>query len=332
MMKLNKKVAIIGGGSWATAIAKLVVSNVQHINWYIFEKEIVSHIKKHHHNPQYLSSVEFDIKQITFHDSPKTAIENSEIVIFVVPSAYIKATMDNQEIDFSNKMFVNAVKGIVPEDNLTVTQYFQKKYGLTINDIAVISGPCHAEEIALERLSYLTVAANKIADVRTIVQLIHTNYLKTVPSKDIYGIEYAAVLKNIYALGVGICHGLGYGDNFTAVFVSNSLREMKRFLKKVFEHDRNLAFSAYMGDLLVTAYSQFSRNRTFGNMIGKGYSAKSAMLEMNMVAEGYYATRSIHEINLELKVKMPIANTIYRILYEKRPANIEMKSLTSKLK
>ncbi len=331
-MTKGKKVAIIGGGSWATALAKLALPNASVINWYIFESDIVEHIKKFHHNPRYLSSVEFDTKKLHFHDSPKKAIEASDVVIFVVPSAYIKASLGDEEIDFNHQIFVNAVKGLVPDENLTVTQYFQKRYNVKSSNIAVVSGPCHAEEIAMERLSYLTVAAEKKNDIELVRSIINNNYLRTVASNDVYGIEYASVLKNIYALGTGICHGMGYGDNFTAVFVANSLREMKRFLKKVFEHDRNLSYSAYLGDLLVTAYSQFSRNRTFGNMIGKGYSVKSAMLEMNMVAEGYYASKSIHEINEMLNVKMPIASAIHRILYEKISPVIEMKLLTSKLR
>jgi glycerol-3-phosphate dehydrogenase (NAD(P)+) len=328
----EKKIAIIGGGSWATALAKIVSGNTGHINWYIYEQDIIDHIRKHRHNPVYLSTVEFDPKQITFFNNIKEAIESSEIIIFVVPSAYIKNTLGDNDIDFTNRFFVNATKGIVPDDNLSVTQYFQKRFNIDSKHVGVVSGPCHAEEIAMERLSYLTCAAPTTSDAKYLASIIHRHYVQTVVSQDVYGIELGAVLKNIYALGAGICHGLGYGDNFTAVLVANAINEMRRFLKRNFEHDRKITRSVYLGDLLVTAYSQFSRNRSFGNMIGKGYSVKSAMLEMSQVAEGYYASKCIHEINQRYKVKMPIADAVYNILYEKISPVIEMQLLTKKLK
>jgi len=331
-MKEKPRVAIIGGGSWATALAKIISVNTDHFNWYIYEKEIIEHIQKHHHNPMYLSSVELNPKKITFFNNSKDAIESSDIILFVVPSAYIKSTLGNHELDFKGRLLVNAAKGIIPGDNLTVTQYFRKRFKLNNNQVAVLSGPCHAEEVALERLSFLTIGAEKEEDATTIAALIATHYVKTVISSDIVGIEFGAVVKNIYALAAGIAHGLGYGDNFTAVLVSNAIREMERLLAKVFEKDRHLFHSVYLGDLLVTAYSQFSRNRTFGGMIGKGYSVKAAMLEMNMVAEGYYASKCIYEINRSQKVNMPIADTVYNILYENASPADEMKILTNKLK
>jgi glycerol-3-phosphate dehydrogenase (NAD(P)+) len=331
-MEQSNKIAVIGGGSWATALAKVIVDKVGHINWFIYEEEIIENIKKHYHNPLYLSSIEFDPNKITFYNRAKTAIEDSNIVVFVVPSAFVKNTLQNDDIDFQGRYFVNATKGIVPGDNLTVTQYFQNRFKIPGDHLAVISGPSHAEEIAMERLTYLTVAAENNSDAELIQDIISNGYVKTIISNDIHGIEYGAVLKNIYALGVGISHGLGYGDNFTAVFVANALREMNRFLNKVFKNERSLYHSVYLGDLLVTAYSQFSRNRTFGTMIGKGYSVKSAMLEMNMVAEGYFATKCIHEINESYNVKMPIASAIYNILYEKISPTIEYRLLSEKLK
>jgi glycerol-3-phosphate dehydrogenase (NAD(P)+) len=331
-IKEKKSVAIIGGGSWATALAKIISCNVEHFNWFIFEQEIIDHIKKHKHNPSYISSVEFDPSKITFFNNIKEAIESSDIIIFVVPSAYVKGLMGNTDIDFTGRFFINAVKGIVPDDNVTVTQYFQEQFSIPYSHVGVISGPCHAEEVAMERLSYLTVAAEFEEDAQYIASLIKTPFIHTVLSDDMYGIEFGAVLKNIYALGAGIFHGLGYGDNFQAVYVSNAIREMERFLGKVFEKERHLFHSVYLGDLLVTAYSQFSRNRTFGNMIGKGYTVKSTMLEMNMVAEGYFASKCIYEINQKYKVKMPIADAVYRMLYEKIAPTIEAKLLTEKLK
>jgi glycerol-3-phosphate dehydrogenase (NAD(P)+) len=328
----NPKVAIIGGGSWATALAKIISHNVSSFHWYIYEQEIIDQIKKHKHNPNYISSIEFDVKKITFHNNVKEAIESAEYIFFVVPSAYVKGLLGNIEIDFTGRFLVNAVKGLVPEDNVTVTEYFQEQFSLPYSRVGVISGPCHAEEIALERLSYLTVATEFEKDADKIAALIAAPYVNTVISNDIYGIEFGTVLKNIYALGAGINHGLNYGDNFQAVYVSNAIREMERFLGKVFERERHLFHSVYLGDLLVTAYSQFSRNRTFGNMIGKGYTVKSAMMELNMVAEGYYASKSIFEWNQKYKVKMPIAEAVYKILYEKANPAAEIKSLAMKLK
>jgi glycerol-3-phosphate dehydrogenase (NAD(P)+) len=325
-------VSIIGGGSWATALAKIISHNVPNFNWYIYEKEIIEHIKKHKHNPTYISSLEFEPSKITFHNDVKKAIESSEIIVFVVPSAYVKPLLGKTDIDFNGKFFVNAVKGLVPEDNVTITEYFQEQFSIPYSKVGVISGPCHAEEIAMERLSYLTIATEFEKDALAIQKLISTPYIHTVLSDDIYGIEFGTVLKNVYALGAGICHGLGYGDNFIAVYVSNAIREMERFLGKVFERERHLFHSVYLGDLLVTAYSQFSRNRTFGNMVGKGYSAKSAMMELNMVAEGYYACKSIYEINQKYKVRMPLVETVYRILYDKVNTAQEIKLLSEKLK
>jgi glycerol-3-phosphate dehydrogenase (NAD(P)+) len=325
-------VSIIGGGSWATALAKIISNNVQDFHWYIYEQEIIDHIKKHKHNPTYISSVEFNPSKIKFHNNVKEAIESSEIIIFVVPSAFVKGLLGNEDIDFSGRFFVNAVKGLIPEDNVTVTEYFQEQFSIPYSHVGVISGPCHAEEVALERLSYLTVATEFKEDAQRIAELIKSPFIHTVLSDDMYGIEFGTVLKNIYALGAGICHGLGYGDNFQAVYVSNAIREMERFLGKLFERERHLFHSVYLGDLLVTAYSQFSRNRTFGNMIGKGYSVQSAMMELNMVAEGYYACKSINEINLKYKVAMPIAEAVFNILYEKAIPLNEMKAMAEKLK
>ena len=328
----HTSISIIGGGSWATALAKIISHNVSGFNWYIYEKDIIEYIKKHRHNPNYISSLEFDPSKITFHNDVKKAIDSSEVIIFVVPSAYVKTLLGKTDIDFTGKFFVNAVKGLVPEDNVTITEYFQEQFSIPYNRVGVISGPCHAEEIAMERLSYLTIATEFENDAQKIEKLISAPYVHTVLSDDIYGIEFGAVLKNIYALGAGISHGLGYGDNFIAVYVSNAIREMERFLGKIFERERHLFHSVYLGDLLVTAYSQFSRNRTFGNMIGKGYTAKSAMMELNMVAEGYYACKSVYEINQKYKVRMPLAEAVYKILYDKANPAQEIKLLSEKLK
>ncbi len=332
-MNENSKIAVIGGGSWATALAHVVLQNSSHINWYIYENEIIDHIKQHRHNPQYLSSLLFDTQQITFYNDIAEVIKESDIILMVVPSAYVKSTMGLDDIDFSGKIFISAVKGIIPGDNLTVTQYFGKRYNIPDERLLVISGPSHAEEVAMQRLTYLTVACSDIKLADEIAGIIKCSFVKTISSTDVVGIEYVAVLKNIFALSAGIAHGLGYGDNFIAVLVSNALQEMKRFLNKVHKSStkRKINHSVYLGDLLVTAYSQFSRNRTFGTMIGKGYSVKSAQLEMNMVAEGYYAVACIHEMNKNYEIKLPITEAVYNVLYEKISPSIEMRLLTEKL-
>lgn len=327
------KVAVIGGGSWATALAHIVLQNRNQLNWFIYEKEIIDHLKEHKINPQYLSSLEFNTEHIVFYNNIKEVIKDSDVILMVVPSAYIKSTMGNEDIDFTGKTFISAVKGIIPEDNLTVTQYFAKRYDIPDEKLMVISGPSHAEEVAMQRLTYLTVACSDSILATEMAGIIQCSFVKTIISTDVAGIEYVAVLKNIYALATGIAHGIGYGDNFIAVLVSNAVREMKRFLNKAYRgtSKRKIHHSVYLGDLLVTAYSQFSRNRTFGTMIGKGYSVKSTMLEMNMVAEGYYAVACVKEINKELQVDMPITDAVYNILYEKYSPSIEMRLLTEKL-
>lgn len=332
-MKEDLKIAVIGGGSWATALAHIVLQNRKHINWFIYEKEIIEHIQEHKNNPKYLSALEFNSNDITFYNDIKQVIHDSDVILMVVPSAYIKSTMGPDDIDFSGKIFISAVKGIIPDDNLTVTQYFARRYNIPADRLMVVSGPSHAEEVAMQRLTYLTVGCIDGDLAAEVADYIRCSFVKTIISTDVLGIEYVAVLKNIYALATGIAHGLGYGDNFIAVLVSNAVREMKRFLNTVYKgpNKRKIHHSVYLGDLLVTAYSQFSRNRTFGTMIGKGYSVKSAMLEMNMVAEGYYAAACVIEINKEYKINMPITDAVYNILYEKFSPSIEMRILTDKL-
>ncbi len=326
------KIAVLGGGSWATAIVKLLSHNINELNWYIRSQENIDFIKKFHHNPKYLSSVNIDIKKIKFYNNISEAIEQSEILIFAIPSPFLKESLKDHNSGIENKFIVSAIKGIIPGDNLTISEFFYKYYNVPYKNIGIISGPCHAEEIALERLSYLTIACTSQAKAEVIVNKLSCHYVKIKTSKDIYGTEYAAVLKNIVAIAAGICHGLGYGDNFQAVLVSNAIQEIKRFLDKTYKNKRKVFSSPYLGDLIVTAYSQFSRNRTFGTMIGKGYSVKSAQLELSMIAEGYHATSCINELNKVHNVKMPIINSVYNILYERIAPAIEIKLLTDKLK
>lgn len=332
MNQNTPKVAVVGGGSWATAIVKILSNNVDVIYWWMRNQDTVDYINKYHHNPNYLSSVELFIEKLKVVTDIKEAIAHSDIIVLAVPAAFIKETLaDVQPDDLSNKILISAIKGIVPEDNLILGEFINQKYNIPFDKIGVISGPCHAEEVALEKLSYLTISCQNEANAALFAGLLNCRYIKTVTSDDIYGTEYAAVLKNVFAIASGISHGIGYGDNFLAVLISNAIQEIKRFVDTVHPVDRDIKSSAYLGDLLVTAYSQFSRNRTFGSMIGKGYSVKSAQLEMNMVAEGYYAVKCIYEINKKYQVDMPITNAVYRILYERISPRIEMKLLADKL-
>lgn len=325
------KIAVIGGGSWATAIVKILTENNDYVGWWMRSEDNVMHIKKYHHNPNYLSSVELMTEKIDVSTDLKHIVEEAECLIFAVPSAFLKDALQHLTVDISSKLIFSAIKGIVPDENLIVGEFFNQKYSVPLENIGIITGPCHAEEVALERLSYLTIAGIDEEKVRSMADHMRSDYINTKLSDDIYGTEYAAVLKNIYALAAGIYHGLGYGDNFQAVLVSNAIREMKRFIKAVHPLKRDINGSAYLGDLLVTAYSQFSRNRMFGNMIGKGYTIRSAMLELNMVAEGYYATKLVRELRRDHDLKMPIVKAVYKILYEgKNPKNV-MQKLTDKL-
>ncbi len=331
-MEHKPKVAVLGGGSWATAIVKMLLENVHQVNWYMRSKENIEFIKKHQHNRYYLSSVTLDTHKIFLSDDINKVVEDSDIVVFAIPSAFLKSALDELKVELADKIIVSAIKGMVPDENMIVGEYFNTKYNIPLDLFAVIAGPCHAEEVALERLSYLTISCPDIKNAHWVADVLTTNYIKTSVSDDIYGTEYSAVLKNIFAVAAGICHGLGYGDNFNAVLISNAIQEIKRFVDVVHPITRDINNSAYLGDLMVTAYSQFSRNRTFGAMIGKGYSVKSAQLEMNMVAEGYYAVKSIYEINKKYMVNMPITDAVYNILYEKISPAIEIKILTENIR
>lgn len=328
----QRKVAIMGSGSWATALAKLLLNNLPEINWYIRSDETIDYFRKFRHNPKYISDIEFDIDRINFYNSTSEAIKASDILVFAIPAPFLRDSLSDFQDEFGDRIIISAIKGIVPNENLTIAEFFNKDYNVPFKNISIISGPCHAEEIALERLSYLTIASSTKERSEELAPLFRCHHVMVKTSQDIYGTEYSAVLKNIVAIAAGICHGLGYGDNFQAVLVSNAMMEIKRFLKKTYKSKRKLLSSPYLGDVMVTAYSQFSRNRTFGMMIGKGYSVKSAQLEMNMIAEGYYAVACIHEMNKNFNVNMPITDAVYRILYEKISPTLEIKLLTEKLK
>jgi glycerol-3-phosphate dehydrogenase (NAD(P)+) len=315
------KFAVIGGGSWATAITKMLCVNLSEVSWYMRNESAIEHLQTYKHNPNYLSSVEFDTKKLKLTNDINEAVAYADYIIFAVPSAFLNGELEKLTVSLENKVIFSAIKGIVPESSMIVGEHFHYKYDIPYHNIGVITGPCHAEEVALGDAEKAKVVAEHLA----------SNYIKTKITDDIIGTEYAAMLKNIYAIAAGMAHGLGYGDNFQSVLMSNGIREMKKFIKKVHKMKRNINDSAYLGDLLVTGYSVFSRNRTFGNMIGKGYTVKSAMLEMSMISEGYYATKSAYELNQGYKAKTPIIDAVYQILYEGKDARAIFKKLTDQL-
>lgn len=332
MVTEKPNIAVVGGGSWATALVKILCNNVGQVRWFMRNEAAVSHIKKYRHNPNYLQSVEFELDKIEVSTDLKFVVEPADIVIVATPSAFLHDTLS--AIDPSimeSKIVFSAVKGIIPEFNAIPARYFHKTFGIPYDNIGIICGPCHAEEVAMERLSYLTIACQEDDYAEQMAGLLSCRYIKTTVSDDLFGTELSAVLKNVYSIASGICAGLGYGDNFQSVLISNAIQEIENFIDEVSPIHRDVKSSAYLGDLLVTAYSKFSRNRTFGFMIGKGYSVKTAQLEMDMIAEGYYATKSVVEINKKFEVEMPIVQAVYNIIYEKISPVVEMKILTEKL-
>lgn len=331
-MEEAKKIAVIGGGSWATALVKILCNNVDSLNWYMRNELAVEHILKYKHNPNYLQSVAFDLSKLNVGTDLKEIIEASDIIILATPSAFLVELFEPipNEV-FENKVVFSAVKGIIPEYHAIPARFIHKSFGIPYDNIGIICGPCHAEEVALERLSYLTIACQEDEIAEEMSELLACRYIKTTESDDLFGTEISAVLKNVYSIASGICAGLGYGDNFQSVLISNAIQEIENLIDEMSPIHRDVKSSAYLGDLLVTAYSKFSRNRSFGVMIGKGYSVKTAQMEMDMVAEGYYATKSVMEIKKKFQVEMPIVEAVYNVLYEKISPVIEMRILTEKL-
>ena len=333
-MKENKlKFGVIGSGSWGTALIKILCENNDEINWYVRNKDNIDFIYKNSFNPNYLNSVELNLNKIKISDNINDVIYDSDVIIIAVPSEYVNAEMKKINVDISDKIVMCALKGLVPETNLLFGEHMQKYFAISKDNFLVIGGPCHAEEVALERLSYLTIASSNINLCEQISEKFKCKYINVSSSDDVIGIEYASMLKNIFALAVGISNGLGYGDNFQSVLVSNSIKEMKRFISKRHKIKRNINDSAYLGDLLVTGYSSFSRNRMFGNMIGKGYTVSAAQMKMKMVAEGYIATKKAYLLNEESKkrTEIPIIYAVYNILYENRSPKKIFKELSNTL-
>ena len=322
------KIAIIGSGSWATAIAKIVVEHTHHIGWYFRRDDKIEEFKRRGHNPSYLTSVKFNMNEVLLSSDINKIVQEYDTLVFVTPSPYLKALLKKLKTKLNTKLILTAIKGIVPDENLVCSEYFHEAYGVPYDNLAVIGGPSHAEEVAMERLTYLTVGCTDTEKARALTDVLVSNYVKTKVSHDVLGIEYASVLKNVYAIASGICSGLQYGDNFQAVIISNAMQEMERLLTSINPIKRSMIDSVYLGDQLVTGYSNFSRNRTFGMMIGKGYSVKSAQMEMEMIAEGYFGTKCMKEINRHLHVNMPILDAVYNILYEGISPKVEIKLLT----
>ncbi|MFM7053346.1 MAG: NAD(P)H-dependent glycerol-3-phosphate dehydrogenase [Bacteroidota bacterium] len=332
-MESGKQIAVVGGGSWATALVKILSNNCDRIHWWMRNHEAVQSIQQNKHNPSYLSDVEIDLNKVVPTSDLETTINGCDLIILAVPSAFLESTLAQiSPASLKNKILFSAIKGIVPGPLLIVGEYLHRHFEIPYDQIGVITGPCHAEEVAMEKLSYLTLACKDTAHAALLAGLMNCRYIRTTVSDDIYGTEYSAVIKNIVAIASGVCHGLGYGDNFQAVLVSNAIQEIKRFVDTVSPIGRDIKDSAYLGDLLVTAYSQFSRNRTFGSMIGKGYSVQSAQLEMNMVAEGYYAVKCIHALNGKYQVELPICHAVHEILYNHASPRTTMQQLSQRLK
>jgi len=332
--KIPKQIAVIGGGSWATALVKILSENQVKIKWWIRRKSDVEFIRKYNHNPSYLTDVAINPRKVKTYSKMSDALQGVEFIILAIPAAFIPSTLkDLNKKHFEGKKIVSAIKGMIPEENMLVTDWIEREFNLPIGQTCVIAGPCHAEEVALEKQSYLTIASPSLEVAQSFANLLNCRFLQAHAIEDLYGVEYCAVIKNIIAMACGITRGLGFGDNFQAVLVSNAMQEIKIFLDAVYpKSNRDLNNSGYLGDLLVTAYSQFSRNRTFGNMIGRGYSVKSAQIEMNMIAEGYYAVRSIYLISKQHHIQLPIIDAVYHIVYEKVNPMTEMNKLKGFLK
>jgi glycerol-3-phosphate dehydrogenase (NAD(P)+) len=333
MTKLSEAdVTVVGSGSWATAIVKMLCTNASKICWYVHFEEELKYLKKHHHNQKYLSAVDFKPEKLLLTNDINRAVRASEVIFLVTPAAFLKQTLTPLDAPLSGKTVCSAIKGFIPDDNCIVGEFIHSRFSFPYRDLVIITGPSHAEEVAMEKLTYLTIASQDTERARIVAHLLKNHYLRTIISDDIFGTEYAAVMKNIYAIAAGICIGLGYGDNFLAVLLSNAAMEMKTFIDNIHPIERDIKSSAYLGDLLVTGYSQFSRNRAFGNMIGKGYSVQNALMEMTMVAEGYYASKGIHKVKSDHNLNIPIAETVYRILNENAIPSKEIHNLTKILK
>lgn len=325
------RVAILGSGSWATALAKIVLSNLPEINWYIRRQEAIDEFIATGKNPSYLCAAKFDVSRIHFSSDINKIIAQSDVLILAIPSPYIKPVLNKIRRNMTHKVVISAVKGMIPDENMIVTDYLHTRFNIPKEQLGIIAGPCHAEEIALERLSFLTIGCESLENANDWSALFRTTFVHTTTSNDVVGLEYSSVMKNIYAIAAGMCQSLHYGDNFQAILLTNAIQEILRFATAISNNHRDITASGYLGDVLVTAYSKFSRNRQFGQMVGMGYSVKAAQMEMEMVAEGYYGTRAIHIANERMQVSLPIVDAMYDILYNRRSPITVIRELTTKL-
>lgn len=330
-IKPHARYVVIGYGSWATALVKILHENEPRTAWFIANRNVLDHVRAHGSNPSYLRNVRFDTRKLDLYGDINEAVDSADIVLLCVPSAYLLPMIGSLTVPLTDKFVLSAIKGIIPGDYVTVAEYINQKYGVGFDRLGILCGPTHSEEVALNRLTYITIVCKELADAESLCGGFRSGYIRANPATDIYGTEYAEILKNIYAICAGMAGGLGYGDNFMAVLVSNAQMEMSRFLTESYPFERDTAASAYLGDLLVTCYSQFSRNRTFGRHIGEGKSVSEAMESMNMVAEGYYASACIRQVNRRFGIRMPIADCVYRVLYEGGSAASEILELTRNL-
>lgn len=332
-MTLMNKMLVMGSGSWGTALVKILLEdpNMQ-VDWWVRSEDMAEHINKTGRNPKYLRSIQFDTTRLKAGTNVAELVAANDTLLLVTPSAFISDILDSLSNEqLKGKKIISAIKGVEPHTLKIIGEYLIETKGVSEENIGVVTGPCHAEEVAQEKLSYLTAASTDASFCNLICKVLDCHYIRVTPSADIYGTEISAVLKNVYAIAAGMCHSVGYGDNFQAVLVSNAIREIKRFIAATHPIDRDIDDSAYLGDLLVTAYSQYSRNRTLGAMLGKGYSVKSALMEMEMVAEGYYATESIYKLNKTYKVNMPILDFVYEVIYTGKNARVLAIELSKKL-
>jgi len=327
-----KRFAVIGSGSWATALVKVLLQTQAKLSWFVRDERMVEYILRHKHNPHFLQSARLEPERLDMSADINKVVQEADVLVFCIPSVYFASELSSLTASLTGKFILTAIKGMLPGENITITEFFNRRHAIPYDNLGVISGPCHAEEVAMERLSYLTLTCKREETAQSLAKAFACDFIKTVTCTDIYGVEYAVVLKNIYALAAGLCHSLGYGDNFSAVLITGAYHEMKDFLNKTHPcKNRDIARSAFLGDLLVTSYSQFSRNRNFGSMLGKGYSVRAAQLEMDMVAEGYYGSRCIYALNQAHKVPMPIADAVYAILYENKNPAQTIRQLLDKL-
>ena len=327
----NTRCGVIGYGTWATALVHTLEINKKEIWWHIRNEEVLEGLLTEGRNVKYLTDVDFDTSLIHATPDLDEVIRNCEIILVAAPSAYLKTFMAEMTESLENKFILSATKGIIPDEYITITEYFKDTYGLPYSNLGVISGPSHAEEVSRDRISYLTVACKDLDNAHLIGEMFSTSSLKISYSDDIYGIEYAGILKNIYALAAGLASGLGYGDNFRAVLTASSAKELTRFINESYPFERDTNDPAYLGDLLVTSYSNFSRNRRLGQLIGKGCSVKSALNEMTMVAEGYFAAACLKKVNEKYNINVPIADMVYDILYKKASPRKKMRELVNML-